>query len=124
MAIVEKYPNEGKVTVKVMKTVRRECEFCGNAACYRHGFLLERFRSNPASSAYGRDDCTWCEDDKTYTCANIDCVQQAKPPDGYVGGTRFSAVEQYGHMFLIDREVELSEQLKQDLANMLAQINP
>ena len=57
---------EGDTRTQV--ATRRECEVCGELATWRHTFLLENCRSNPASSAYGRDDCSWCSDAEAFAC--------------------------------------------------------
>jgi len=46
----------------------RECEYCHLPAKYRVTFLLPNCRTNPISSAYHHDDCTWCADEAVYTC--------------------------------------------------------
>ena len=46
----------------------QECEYCHLPAKYRVTFLLPDCRTNPASSAYHHDDCTWCADEVLYTC--------------------------------------------------------
>jgi len=46
----------------------RECEECGEPAVYKTTFLLPNCRANPASSAYRRDDCTYCSDREMFVC--------------------------------------------------------
>ena len=55
------------VTVKY-KVKERCCDECGEPAEYKHTFLFHGSRSNPNSSAYGRDDCSYCEDDCDWAC--------------------------------------------------------
>ena len=47
---------------------RLECEFCEEPATYKLTFLLPNARGNPASKAYGRDDCSWCSDKNVFVC--------------------------------------------------------
>jgi len=46
----------------------RECEECGAAAVYESTFLLPNCRTNPASSAYGLNDCSYCSDEGLFVC--------------------------------------------------------
>ena len=61
---------EGEGETKLVKKTRRRyvCEECGEPATKKHTFLLPNARSNPASKAYGCDDCTWCSDAEVLTC--------------------------------------------------------
>ncbi len=65
---------EDKVMEEQTRTIkqtlkRRECDMCiGKPATHQLTFLLPNARSNPASSAYGRDDCSWCSDEKLFAC--------------------------------------------------------
>ena len=87
-------PEVGEVRVTVRRYERLACENCGEDATHKLTFLLEGYRSNPASKAYGRDDCSWCADSEALACAG--CVEKLRrnPPEGYVecstfDGTRF-----------------------------------
>ena len=87
---------EGDTRTQIAK--RRECEVCGKPATYKYTFLLEGARSNPASAAYGKDDCTWCEDEAMFTCE-----EHGNPwpsLDGYVNCSKFEYGEGRTHMFL------------------------
>ena len=46
----------------------QECEECGEPAVYKATFLLPNCRTNPASSAYRRNDCTHCSDGHIFVC--------------------------------------------------------
>lgn len=59
-------PGEGDTRVQVRRRV--ECDFCGEPATRRITYLRDNARSNPASSAYGHDDCTWCSDADAFAC--------------------------------------------------------
>ncbi len=87
-------PGEGDV--KSMIRTRIRCEECGEPAHYRHTYLLPNARSNPASSAYRRDDCSWCEDHAVFTCRTC----QRPQVDGYKWCSTFRANARYAHMFL------------------------
>ena len=47
---------------------RRLCEKCSEPATHKLTFLLPNARCNSASSAYGRDDCSWCSDKVAFVC--------------------------------------------------------
>jgi hypothetical protein len=93
-ASLDVLPGEGETKTMVM--VRKACEECGDPAHYRHTYLLPEHRVNPASSAYRRDDCTWCSDHEVFTC------KTCKRPEveGYSWCSTFPATEKLAHMFL------------------------
>jgi hypothetical protein len=97
-------PGEGDTKLVERTRVRIECEQCGEPATKKHTYLLPGARRNPASSAYGRDDCSWCSDHEAFTCD--DCRQPR--PDGYEWCSTFSARPSFAHMFLrwSEREIE------------------
>lgn len=97
-------PGEGAVETVVKTRTRHECEVCGEPAHYKHTFLLEGARRNPASSAYGRDDCSWCEDESRFVCAEH--KNERRAPDGYSWCSSFAATERFAHMFLYWRETK------------------
>lgn len=89
-------PGEGEKKTKTEIRVRVECDECGEPAHYKHTYLLPHCRSNPASTAYGRDDCSRCEDTARFTCKKCH-----KPSvDGYGWCSTFPASARYAHMFL------------------------
>lgn len=45
-----------------------DCQVCGLPASYRITYLLARGRANPVSTAYGKDDCSWCSDAEAFAC--------------------------------------------------------
>ncbi len=60
-----------------------ECELCERPAKYQITYLLSGARSDPRSSAYGRDDCSYCSDARAYACeAHKDEVRR-NPPEGH-----------------------------------------
>ena len=95
--ILEVLPGEGTVETITRRRVRVRCEKCGGIAVYRYTYLLLGFRRNPASKAYGKDDCSWCCDTEVFTCATC------KPmvPEGHDrGASTFPASARFAHMFL------------------------
>lgn len=90
-------PEEGDVETITRKRIRHECEECGEPAHWRVTYLLEGTRGNPASAAYGKDDCSWCSDLDSFVCKEH---RTWAAPDGYVPCSHFPATEQFAHMFL------------------------
>lgn len=84
----------------------RFCEECGEPATKKVCWLLENFRSNPNSSAYRRDDCSWCADgEPAFSCDVHEQGIRWKPPEGYVSGTTFHRVPNFEHMFVYWKKV-------------------
>jgi len=92
--------------------VRKRCELCDGVAKYKHTYLLEGMRNNPASSAYCKDDCSWCEDAAIFTCGSC----KPETPGGHVQGSRFECSDRFAHIFLewenIDGEDEYHKMVK------------
>lgn len=104
---VDLLPGEGEKRVTEKTRVRIECGNCGEPATQRHTYLLPRARSNQRSSAYGRDDCSWCSDHDEFTC-NI-CPRPK--PDGVEWCSTFEIKPgklQFAHMFLRWRERDVT----------------
>jgi hypothetical protein len=89
-------PGEGEVQHIRRTRVRIECDECGETATEKHTYVLPNARRNPASAAHGRDDCTWCEDERRYTCG--DCKRPRV--DGYEWCSTFKATPRMAHLFL------------------------
>jgi hypothetical protein len=91
---MEILPGEGES--KMVTKTRVTCAECGDSAHFRHTYLLPNGRNNPASSAYRRDDCSWCSDEETFTC------RTCKRPtiDGYSWCSTFPANDRFAHLFL------------------------
>jgi hypothetical protein len=99
---------EGESQIIRRTKVRIKCDQCGEPANFKHTYLLPNARSNPASSAYRKDDCSWCSDHEEFTCANC-----SKPGvAGYAWCSTFTVSDRFAHMFLKWEEVELIEKLK------------
>lgn len=90
--------NETQTITRVRK--RRVCEFCGEPAHFKQTFLLPNARNNPASKAYGRNDCSWCSDAHQFSCRGGPCTRKARVLDGYGECSIFPAIERFAHMFL------------------------
>jgi hypothetical protein len=99
-------PGEGQKRITTEIRRRRECENCGEPAHFKHTFLLPNYRINPASKAYGRDDCSWCEDAAQFSCKNRKCYYEMSQMDGYEECSVFSAIERNSHMFLTWEEIK------------------
>ena len=102
-------PGEGDKVIVERTRVRVGCGNCGEPAVARHTFLLPNARRNPASSAYGRDDCSWCSDHEESTCG--DCPRPRPRPDGYEWCSTFTIKPdnlRFAHMFLRWDERELT----------------
>lgn len=93
-------PGEGEKTLVEKARVRIGCEECGEPATQKHGFLLENFRRNPLSSAYGKDDSSWCVDTAIFTCAAC----RPKIPAGHSPNNSTWSIApgklRFAHMFL------------------------
>jgi hypothetical protein len=60
---------------------KRPCDVCGEPARFRVTYLVENARANPLSSAYGRDDCSWCSDAEAFACtAHKEELRRTVPP--------------------------------------------
>lgn len=70
-------PGERRTTTEEYR--RRECYNCGEPATIRHGFLFHDYRRNPASTAFGRNDCSYCTDAERYACGACDRTVRCPP---------------------------------------------
>ena len=102
---LEVLPGEGDVQTITRRRVREVCRECDEPAHYKVSFLLNGYRNNPASTAYGRDDCSWCEDDHCFACREHKDEVRRHPPNGYCGASTYPATERFAHMFLRWEEV-------------------
>ena len=89
--------------------VEQVCCECGESATEKQTFLFEGARSNPNSKAYGKDDCSWCEDDSIFTCAKHgnfgQTAQQYAKNNGLLTCSVFKR-ERFEHMFLYWKKPE------------------
>lgn len=95
---------EMRTTQEVCK--ERECQECGESATKKLTFLLEGSRQNPQSSAYGKDDCSWCEDGCAFSCDAHERNVERDPPRGMAWCSTFGK-ERFEHMFLYWEKTEL-----------------
>lgn len=79
--------------------VEHTCQECGEPAQYMYTYLLKGARSNPQSSAYGKDDCSWCEDDRAYACEEHKVKVERDVPEGMVWCSTFPR-KNFEHLFL------------------------
>jgi len=94
-------PRVGDTKVIISVRVRRECDNCGEPATKRFSFCYVNGRSNPASSMYHRDDCTFCSDSESFSCDACEReVRRATCPEGMAWGSTFTAGASNGHLFL------------------------
>ena len=91
--VVDKLKGEGATRTQVR--VRVECDYCGELATRKQTYLLLNARSNPASSAFGKDDISRCSDAEEMLCG----VHNGEPPSGHSVCSIFK-VERFAHMFL------------------------
>src|SRR5574342_451702 len=98
-AAVKLLPGEGDEILVVKRNVRRCCEECGEFATKRLTFLYENYRRNPASNAYGKDDCSWCYDEELWSCHVHEQKIINHPPEGTVWCSSFDG-ERFPHMLL------------------------
>jgi hypothetical protein len=94
---------EGEVRFVKRTRVRHECHICGEPADYRHSFLLPNARRNSASSAYGRDDCSWCSDAEAFVCEEHRHSKH-HPDDASLEWAGTFTLTTYPHMGLYWRE--------------------
>jgi hypothetical protein len=79
---IEELPGEGdKETIKRVRK-RHKCVVCGEDADCCITYLFENARRNPASKAYGHDDCSWCSDAEEYACFKHEMEVRRCPPEG------------------------------------------
>ena len=73
----------GEVLIERRQVKWHECQVCGVPAYWRITYLVEgNCRANPTSSAYGRNDCSWCSDAEAYACRKHEReVRQDAPRD-------------------------------------------
>ena len=73
----------GEIIAEKKMAKWRECDICGLPAAFCITFLLTgNCRANPASNAYGRDDCSWCSDAEAFACRRHEREVRKNPPAG------------------------------------------
>ena len=91
---------EGNIRTIKQICKRRGCERCSDLATHKLTFLLPHPRSNPASSAYQHDDCSYCSDKAMFVCdecekEKYDIAQEL----GMEWCASFPCNERFKHMF-------------------------
>lgn len=114
--MTDKLQGEGEAVLVLRTRVRRECEGCGELAVYLNTYLNDGefgARNNPASSAYGKDDCSWCSDHDQYLCSECH-VQKHKigVPNRFSWCSTFNCCDRFAHSFLEWREEEIKAGLQ------------
>lgn len=121
---VDALKGEGEIKVVIKRRIRRYCEKCGEPATKRLTFcyLNGRYRRNPASSMYWRDECTYCFEIEVFACNDCERrVERSMCPDGMNWGSTLTANERTAHLFLLWDEREASAD---ELAAMSLEVNP
>jgi len=87
---------------RILKQVckRRECEKCDAPATHKLSFLLPHARTNQASSAYGKDDCSWCSDEKMFVCDEHEKDRHHIAEELGMGWCSSFPYAKFEHMFL------------------------
>ncbi len=89
------------------------CAKCGEPAKYKHTYLLYDCRENPASSAYGRNDCSWCSDEEIFACEkHKDLAERAYCPRGMSWCATFTRNEKSEHIFLYWEKISVEQDNK------------
>ena len=99
MSELQRKPQAGDKRITVAEYRRRSCHYCGEDATRRVTYLLDRARINRQSSAYGKDDCSWCSDGERHVCEA--CVGKAEhdAPEGMGYCATFDGRgERFSHM--------------------------
>ena len=94
---------------RISRRKRYVCEVCGEPATRRHTFLLKGTRTNPRSSAYGRDDCSRCSDDEAFACEEHEREVRNAPPEGMTWSGTYYYAPDYEPLFyrwVRDKETE------------------
>lgn len=113
---------EGEVRVDVSVRARRGCDNCGEPATKCIWFCYVNGRSNPASSMYGRDDCTYCRDAEAFACDQCERqVERGTCPDGMKWGATVTVGPGREHYFLHWRDQKASPEV---IAAVAALVGP
>lgn len=106
--IPETLPDEGKERIRREVRRRHQCDRCGGHATRKLRFLVEDGRRNPASSAFGRDDCSYCSDYDAFACEKCEReVECTYAPRGMRWSSTSYATTRNQHMFLYWEEYEI-----------------
>ena len=101
---IDLLPGEGITRTVTSIRTRHGCEVCGEPATRKLTYLLANCRTNPASNAYGRDNCSWCSDAEAFSCEEHQQELRQDPPPGMSWCSTFDGAR-LPHMLLYWREV-------------------
>ena len=96
----EKIMKEGEVRILKQVCKRRECEVCSEPASHMLSFLLPNARGNPASSACGKDDISWCSDMKMFVCEAHEKDRRRLAGEKGMEWCATYSFDRFKHMFL------------------------
>jgi hypothetical protein len=98
---------EQKIIIKTKG--ERECDECAEPATRRCTFLMPHYRSNPASSGYGKDDCSYCSDAEVFVCDTC----KPETPSGMCSEYSTFYKKRFPHLFVVWREKEAPDLLRE-----------
>lgn len=102
---------EGQVRTIRQVLKRRLCERCDKKATFKLTFLLPHARSNPASAAYGKDDCSWCSDTAVFVCHTHEKERYVIAKELGMGWcAEFEYGERFKHLFEYWGEIDVKEE--------------
>lgn len=109
---LDRLPGEGETKVVIETRARQGCDNCGDPATKCISFCFENGRRNPASSMYGRDDCSYCSDSDAFACDACERdVRRACCPEGmtWAGTTTCSTPSAHRFLFWQGRTLNAAE---------------
>lgn len=95
----------GEIITEKYIVRERECEECGEPATRKLTYLLAGSRNNPGSNAFGRDDCSWCEDGCRYACDEHTEMIRKDPPHDMHWCSTFMRERGFEHMFIYKEKI-------------------
>lgn len=98
---------EGEVRTITQVCERRTCEECGEPATAQLTFVLPDARHNSASSGYGRDDISWCSDEKMFVCKEHEGARYSIARRIGMEWCALFPCEKFEHLFLYWKEVKV-----------------
>lgn len=108
-------------TKLIRKTVVRiQCDRCEEVATNQIWFCYENGRSNPMSSMYRRDDCSYCSDETWNLCDKCHNDNGSLRPHGMYPSAYVQYAEKNPNRFLEWKEEEVKEQLASDFLRQFA----
>lgn len=100
----------GQIETKSFKWYWRDCELCDRPASWRITFLDDGSngcRRNPSSSAYGKDDCSWCSDYELFACKKHRAdIERWEPKPNHNRCSSFP-LKNFKHMGFYKKEIKV-----------------